>query len=133
MTEEVKASLGQLAGAVVKIRDEISKIQKEADKKIAKLKEDKEKIEAHLQEHCLEHDVMSVKTESGTIMCQVQRKIWTANRPAFYEWVVRNDAFDCLEKRIKQSTMNQFMEENPDEIPEGINVDAGYKIVVRRS
>jgi hypothetical protein len=29
--------------------------------------------------------------------------------------------------------MNQFMEENPDEIPEGINVDAGYKIVVRRS
>jgi len=75
MTEEVKASLGQLAGAVVKIRDEMSKIQKEADKKIAKLKEDKEKIEAHLQEHCLEHDVMSVKTESGTIMCQVQRKI----------------------------------------------------------
>ena len=46
MTEEVKASLGQLAGAVVKIRDEMSKIQKEADKKIAKLKEDKEKIEA---------------------------------------------------------------------------------------
>ena len=44
MTEEVKASLGQLAGAVVKIRDEMSKIQKEADKKIAKLKEDKEKI-----------------------------------------------------------------------------------------
>jgi len=44
MTEEVKASLGQLAGAVVKIRDEISKIQKEADKKIAKLKEDKEKV-----------------------------------------------------------------------------------------
>ena len=31
---------------VIKIRDEISKIQKEADKKIAKLKEDKEKIES---------------------------------------------------------------------------------------
>jgi len=133
MTEEIKASLDQLAGAVVKIRDEISKIQKEADKKIDKLKTDKEKIEAHLQAHCLEHDVTSVKTNSGTIMCQVQRRVWTANWPAFYEWVVKHDAFDCLEKRIKQSTMNQFMEESPDDIPAGINIDAGYKIVVRRS
>jgi hypothetical protein len=29
--------------------------------------------------------------------------------------------------------MNQFMEESPDDIPAGINIDAGYRIVVRRS
>ena len=54
MTEEADSILDNLPELLVKIRDEISKIQKEADKKIDKLKEDKEKIEAHLQEHCLE-------------------------------------------------------------------------------
>jgi len=140
-TEEPTIDLDQLAGAVIKIRDEMAKIQKEADKKIAKLKKDREKIEAYLQDHCLKFGSgksMSVNLDSGTVMLQIKDKWWTSDWPAFYEWVVENDAFDCLEKRIKQSSIRQFIDDNPTDkdesvpLPNGIKNDSVYKIVVRR-
>ena len=141
MTEETEYDFEQLAEAVIKIREEISKIQKEADKSINKLKEDREKIEAHLQAHCLKHGkgkTMSVSLGNTTTMLKTRDKWWTSDWNAFYEWVVENDAFDCLEKRIKQSGMRQFIDENPTDkeeslsLPYGIKNDSSYKIVVRR-
>jgi hypothetical protein len=143
MTEESIPTHDQLAGAIVKLRDEIKRIQKEADKKIAKLQEDKEKMESYLRDYCIKNKSKSISTENGTIMCRLVRKVGTTDWPAFYAWVVENDAFDCLEKRIKQSTMNQLIEEheewegekskNPIEIPDGLVTNSEYKIVVRRS
>ena len=97
MTEESIPAHDQLAGAIVKLRDEIAKIKKEADKKIDKLKEDKEKMESYLRDHCVKNKIKSISTDSGTIMCRLDRKIGTTDWPAFYDWVVENDAFDCLE------------------------------------
>ena len=140
MTEESIPTHDQLAGAIVKLRDEIAKIKKEADKKIDKLKEDKEKMESYLRDHCVKNKIKSINTDNGTIMCRLDRKIGTTDWPAFYDWVVENDAFDCLEKRIKQSAMNEFIEEhkeeikeNPDKMPNGLVTNAEYKIIVRRS
>ena len=81
---------------------------------------------------------MSVSLGNTTTMLQTRDKWWTSDWNAFYEWVVENDAFDCLEKRIKQSGMRQFIDENPTDkeeslsLPYGIKNDSSYKIVVRR-
>jgi hypothetical protein len=37
-----------------------------------------------------------------------------------------------LEKRLHQTNMKQFLEENPDLKPAGLNIDSEYTIVVRR-
>tara|TARA_R110000824_G_scaffold305445_3_gene493262 strand:+ start:499 stop:933 length:435 start_codon:yes stop_codon:yes gene_type:complete len=141
MTEETDLDLELLAETVIKIREEIAKVQKEADKKINKLKQDREKIEAHLHAHCLKvgkGKSMSVSLGNTTTMLQTRDKWWTSDWNAFYEWIVENNAFDCLEKRIKQSGMRQFIEENPSDaegsipLPYGIKNDSSYKIVVRR-
>jgi hypothetical protein len=45
------------------------------------------------------------------------------------EW----EAPDLLEKRIHQSNMKQFLEDNPGTLPAGLNMDSQYTITVRRS
>jgi len=37
-----------------------------------------------------------------------------------------------LEKRIAQTNMATFLEENPDLLPPGLNVDSKYTISIRR-
>ena len=47
-------------------------------------------------------------------------------------FIIEHKAVDLLEKRIHQSNMKQFLEENPEVLPPGLNVDAEYTITVRR-
>jgi hypothetical protein len=43
-----------------------------------------------------------------------------------------HDAFQLLQQRITTTNMEQFLEENPDLHPPGLNVDANYAVTVRR-
>jgi hypothetical protein len=45
---------------------------------------------------------------------------------------MENEAVDLLEKRIHQGNMRQFLEENRDLLPPGLNVDSEYTVTVRR-
>jgi hypothetical protein len=47
-------------------------------------------------------------------------------------FIVENEAVDLLEKRIHQGNMKQFLEENPEVLPPGLNADSEYSITVRR-
>ena len=50
-----------------------------------------------------------------------------------YDFIADEGAFGLLEKRLHQSNMKQFLEENPDKFPVGLNVENSYSVVVRRS
>jgi hypothetical protein len=39
---------------------------------------------------------------------------------------------EFFEKRLNQTNVRQFIEENPDLIPAGLNVDSEYVISVRK-
>jgi hypothetical protein len=39
---------------------------------------------------------------------------------------------EFFEKRLNQTHVRQFIEENPDQIPAGLNVDSEYAISVRK-
>jgi hypothetical protein len=39
---------------------------------------------------------------------------------------------ELLEKRISQANMATFLEENPDLLPPGLNIDRRYAVTVRR-
>jgi hypothetical protein len=50
-----------------------------------------------------------------------------------YQFVKENDAYPLLEKRLHQTNMRQFLEENPNLLPAGLMADSKYTVVVRRS
>jgi len=49
-----------------------------------------------------------------------------------HEFILDNEVPELLDKRVNQSNMKQFLEENPDLVPKGLNVDSEYVVSVRR-
>jgi hypothetical protein len=41
-------------------------------------------------------------------------------------------AMGLLDKRIQQTSMREFLEENPEVHPPGLHVDSEYEITIRR-
>jgi hypothetical protein len=50
-----------------------------------------------------------------------------------HEFIRENNALELLERRVAQTAMADFIEQNPDKVPKGMNVDSKYTVVVRRS
>ena len=126
-------SLEQIAAAIVAIRDEITKINKEADKKVKGLEREKEALEKYCDQKLESAGAETVKTASGTIMRQEKIRFTTEDWEKMYQFIEDNDAFELLEKRIHQTNMRRFLEDNPDKEPKGLNAFRETKIVVRRS
>ena len=126
-------SLEQIAAAIVAIRDEITKINKEADKKVKGLERAKEALEKYCDQKLESAGAETVKTASGTIMRQEKIRFTTEDWERMYQFIEDNDAFELLEKRIHQTNMRRFLEDNPDKEPKGLNAFRETKIVVRRS
>ena len=47
-------------------------------------------------------------------------------------FIKENDAFELMEQRVHQTNMKSFLEENPNLMPPGMNIDSRYAITVRR-
>ena len=132
MTDGVVTVLDRLVSVYVKIRDKKSELAAEFNEKEKELDAKLDKLKAVLLEHCKETGVESVKTASGTFWRTQRKRFWTSDWEAMNRFIVDNEAVDLLEKRIHQGNMKQFLEENPDTLPPGLNADSEYSITVRR-
>lgn len=127
------ADMDKLVKIYIKIRDARDKIRRELEEQEADLNEQLSLIEQEILNVCKHTNADSIKTKHGTAMRTVKSRFWTNDWENFYEFLHQHKAPDLLEKRIHQSNMKQFLEENPDLHPAGLNVDRTYAIIVRRS
>ena len=49
-----------------------------------------------------------------------------------HKFIMENELPEFFEKRLNQTHVRQFIEENPDLVPAGLNVDSEYAISVRK-
>ena len=127
------ADAANLVRVYVKIRDAKAAKTKEKDEEIAKLDAHMEVIEQALLEICKETGQDGGKTEFGSFTRKVSTRYNPTNWDAMYRFVKEHDAFDLLERRVSQLNLKTFLQENPDTMPEGLNVVSRYAITVRRS
>ena len=118
----------KLVKTYIKIRDKRAELAKQD----SELEEQQQVIENELLEICKTTGAESLRTEFGTVSRKVSKRYWTSDWHSFYEFLKKHDAVDLLEKRIAQSTMSSFLEENPDLLPPGLQIDQRYTAVVRR-
>ena len=126
-------STSKLSAIYLKIRDARSELKAKYEEDDKQLEAQMDVIEAKLLEICKATDADSIKTQAGTVMRRVATRYWTNDWDSMYEFVKENDAYGLFEKRISQTNMKQFLEENPDKFPKGMLLDSQYKITVRRS
>ena len=124
--------LDRLAKVYRKIRDQISTLTKEYDTQVEVLKAQQEEIKHAMKDQMQALGVTSVRTPQGTVVISVKTRYSTADWDSFKKFVVEHDALDLYEKRIAQTNMKQFLEENPGVVPPGLNSNAEYDISVRK-
>jgi hypothetical protein len=126
-------STSKLSSIYLKIRDARSELKAKYDEEDKQLEAQMDVIEAKLLDICRATDADSIKTQAGTVMRRVAIRYWTNDWDSMYNFIKENDALGLFEKRISQTNMRQFLEENPDKFPKGMLLDSQYKITVRRS
>tara|TARA_R110000765_G_scaffold72292_2_gene140377 strand:+ start:213 stop:605 length:393 start_codon:yes stop_codon:yes gene_type:complete len=123
----------KMTKAYIKIRAkraELAKTFKEEDDRLA---EHLEKLKNALLNYCTDQNVESVRTSEGLFYRSVKTKYWTSDWESMHKFVLEHGVPELLDKRLNQTNMKQFLEENPEVLPQGLNKDMEYAIAVRKS
>lgn len=137
MSEEAEMwlppQMDKLTEAYINIRDARAKLKQEYEAQDKSLEETAKMLEQSMLDACKQLGVDSVRTPYGTIIRSVKSRYWTNDWDSMYRFIREHDAFALLEKRLHQSHMKEFLTENPDLQPAGLNVESEYTVVVRRA
>ena len=124
--------MDKLARVYLKIRAAKSALTQQYETELADLDKQEDEIEQAMKSQMLALGTKSMRTEFGTVMLGTKTRYTTQDWASFKEFVIQNDAVDLLERRIAQRNMAQFLEENPELVPPGLNSDTEYQISVRK-
>jgi hypothetical protein len=130
---ETDVATDKLAEIYIKIRDKRSEMKEQFEKQDNELKEQQDLLAEQMLSVCSELGADSIKTPAGTIIRKVDTRYWTTDWDSMYQFVQEHDAFPLLERRLHQTNLKQFLEENPELLPAGLQADRKYTVVVRRS
>jgi len=138
MTEEISEdksspNLAALANVYLKIRDARAVLKTEFATNDSVLQEQMDLLETNMLDACKELNASSIKTPYGTIIRSVKSRYWTNDWDSMYTFIREQGAFGLLEKRLHQTNMKEFLVENPDLLPMGLNVESEYTVVVRKA
>ena len=132
--EEQQIPTEKLVKAYIKMRDARSELKAKFEEEDNTIVEQMTTIERLLLDVCKKAGADSVNIKgAGTIIRGVSTRYWTSDWEAMHNFIKENNAVDLLERRIAQTAMKEFLKDNPDKMPKGLNVDSKYTITVRRS
>ena len=135
MTESNEAAtipMDKLARVYRKMQTKIQQLTAVYETEVEGLKAQQEVVKTALKDQMLALGVKSVNTTEGTVILSTKTRYSTQDWDAFKEFMKENDALDLLEKRIAQTNMANFLQENPTLVPPGLNSNSEYAISVRK-
>lgn len=130
MTETI--SVDKLVSAYVKMRDKRAEILREYEEKDHAIKEQMEVVESKLLDLCKQIGADQLGSSHGTVIRTVKTRYWTSDWDSMNKFILDHKMPQLLEKRVSQATMRQLLEENPDLMPPGMNIDRRYAVTIRR-
>jgi aspartate/tyrosine/aromatic aminotransferase len=122
----------KLTSVYLKIKDKRSELTAKFKEEDSALSEQLNKVKRALLDYCEEQGVDSVKTSAGMFYRSARTRYWTSDWSSMHEFILENEVPELLDKRVNQNNIKQYLEENPDKVPKGLNVDSEYIVSVRR-
>jgi|TARA_E500000318_G_scaffold44449_1_gene42028 hypothetical protein len=130
--ENGKLSAEKLTKIYLKIKAKRAELSAKFKEEDQELNAQLEQVKKALLEYCNDHGVDSVKTTEGLFYRSVKTRYWTSDWSAMYEFVLEHEVPEFFDKRLNQSNVKQFLEDNPELVPQGLNVNSEYIIAVRK-
>ena len=131
--EQPSVPLDKLTDIYIRIRDSRADVRRKYEACDKELEEQMQVIEDQMLDVCKAMNADSIRTPYGTIIRSVKSRYWTNDWDSMYNFIEKHSAFALLERRLHQTHMKEFLSENPNLLPMGLNVDSEYTVVVRRS
>lgn len=123
----------RVAQKYVEYKNKLEELEREHKERCKPYQERMVVLQGIMIDLCKQLGVTSMRTPHGTIMKSVKTKYWASDWDEFKKFLLKNEALDLVERRIHQGNMAEFLKENPDKVPVGLNVDSEYTATVRRS
>lgn len=121
-----------LTKTYIKIRDKRAELKAEFEQKDEVLEMQLNTIKSELLDYCKTQGIDSVRTPSGMFYRTMKTRYWTNDWDSMNRFILENEVPQFYEKRLNQTIVKQFLEENPDVLPPGLNSDSEYVITVRK-
>jgi hypothetical protein len=119
----------------VALRDVMREREEAHKAAMAELQAEQEEYTAIILATCNQLGADSLRTAAGTVTRKVVSRYWTSDWEAMHAFVLENaDAggLELLERRIHNGNLRQFLADNPDRMPAGLQSDSRYTIQVRK-
>jgi hypothetical protein len=137
MSDEVESQatvpLEKLTRVYIKMRDKKAELETELENQVGKLENDMGTVKAAILNHMKSLGVESLRTDAGTVYRTVRTKYSTSDWESMGKFILEHGVPELLEKRIQQTNMKVFLEENPDLLPPGLNSNMEYSVTIKRS
>ena len=127
----MEVTADKLIKAFLKLKAQRKQLEEQFKAEDSELAAQQELIQERLADLCEEIGVDSLKTPYGSATRAIKTRYWTQDWGSMYEFIKDNDAMFLLEQRLHQTNLKNFLAENPDKLPMGLNSDNRYVINVR--
>ena len=123
----------KMVKAYIKMRDHRATLKAQYEDEDANVKDQMASIESELLELCKTTGTDGLKTQFGTVSRSVKTRYDATDWEAMHKFILAQSAPDLLERRVAQRAMKEFIENNPELMPPGLNVTSQYAITITRS
>lgn len=127
MTVDISTRVAQY----VQLRDIIREKEKKHKEELCKYKEALDGLNSLLLNHLNTIGGKSVNTDSGTVYRTEKKSAPLADPAAFMDYVIKNAAFDLLDRKANVTAVAAYIQENGTQ-PPGVNFSSKYVVGVRR-
>ena len=132
-TTGVEIPLEKLTRVYIKMREKKAEVAHEMEDKIDKIDSDMKAVKSAILQHMKDIGAESLKTSAGVVYRTVRTTYATSDWESMNKFILEHSVPEVLEKRIHQTNMKAFLEENPELIPAGLNANSEYSVTIRRS
>jgi len=125
----------KLVKVYLKMRQARDTMVKAHETELEKLESAMKLVKQGLLDYCKDQSVDSVRLADGSGMFYrtIRKRFWTSDWDAMNRFILKHAVPELLEKRLHQGNTQAFLEQHPDLLPPGLNVDSEYTITVRRT
>jgi hypothetical protein len=132
MDEDTPVQVDRLTRLYIKIRDKRAALSAKFKAEDGALEEQLDLVKTALLDYCKAHGVDSVRTAEGLVYRTQKTRYWTSDWGSMHKFILENELPEFFEKRLNQGAVKEYLEENPESVPPGLNVDSEYVIAVRK-
>lgn len=132
-TEDEVVPIDLLVKVHAKIKSRIDALTKEYDTAVEQLKAQQDEVRFAIKDKMKALGLKSVNTSYGTVSLSTKTRYNTQDWDSFKKFILEHQVVDLLEKRIAQTNMATFLQENPGVVPPGLNSYTEFEIRVTKS